>query len=149
MGNNHPNLTLTAAHNNQGVLLPCLQRCELQTETVLFTSARYPAKQVFPARQDYCYALRKVASICGDINRRSSFEASLDETPLVDCDYILRMNATVELCSISFVPNSTEILAHKSLTKFLYQYARENLIVLKIFIKDPFYTKYASNRVLC
>ena len=141
MGNNHQHLTLTSAHNNQGVLLPCLQRCELQTDTVLFTSAKYPAKQVFTARQDYCYALRKVAKICNSKHRRRAFEASQDETATVDCDYILRMNSTQELCSNLFVPNSTLILEHKSLTKFLLQYAKENFGLLKIFIKDPFYTK--------
>ena len=141
MGNNDPNLGLSFAHNNQGVLLPCLQRCELQTETVLFTSAKYPAKQVFSFRKDYCYVLRKVASICNDTQRKISFEASHEEATTVDCNYILSMNASQELCSTSFVPNSTSILTHKDLTKFLIHYAQENLVVMKIFIKDPFYTK--------
>jgi hypothetical protein len=141
MGNNDPNLGLSFAHNNQGILLPCLQRCELQIETALFTSAKYPAKQVFSSRKDYCYVLRKVARICSDNHRRKSFEASQEDASPVNCDYILWMNGTQELCSSSFVPNQTSILSHKNLTKFLLQYAQENLVIMKIFIKDPFYTK--------
>ncbi len=46
MGNNGDNFNLTYAHNSKGQVLPCLQRCELQSETLLLTTAQYPSKQV-------------------------------------------------------------------------------------------------------
>jgi hypothetical protein len=142
MGNDY-NPDLTKAHSNQGQLLPCLQRCELQSETLLLSSAIYPAKEVFFMRKDYCYILRKLAKICNNTNQRSIFESEQNK---VSCNLIVKMNSSTDYCGSTNLPNITRVLENKNLSNFILEYAERNLVVLKIFIQDPFYTRYQSNK---
>ena len=113
MGNNGDNYNLTYAHNSKGQSLPCLQRCELQSETLLLTPAQYPSKPVFSSRKDYCYILQKLARICK--NRRKIFEASQNR---ISCETILKLNSSQEICSVTtFYPNATAVTANKNLTR--------------------------------
>jgi len=137
------NPDLTKAYNNKSQLLPCLQRCELQSETLFLSSANFPAKEVFFLRKDYCFVLRKLAKICTKTNQKNIFESSQDK---VSCNLILKMNSSAEYCSNSHVPNITMVLENRNLSNFILEYAQHNLLVLKIFIQDPFYTRCQSNK---
>ncbi len=59
----------------------------------------------------------------------------------MSCGEIVKLNVSKTFCSENFNPNVTKILENKTVAKFIYGYARDNVNVLKVFIKDPFYTK--------
>ena len=50
---------LTIATDLQNNTKKCLQRCELQTETVSATSSTFPNKNTFFFRPEFCYVLQK------------------------------------------------------------------------------------------
>ncbi len=129
---------MTKAHNKYGQLMPCLQRCELQSETLLLTSAKYPSKEVFSFRKDYCFVLLKLAKVCNQTSRRKIFESSYKQ---VSCESIIKMNSSKDLCNENFVPNATTVMANSAISSFIFDYAQNNLIDLTVFIKDPFYTR--------
>jgi len=90
--------------------MKCLQRCELQTETATYTSSAFPIKSTFSQHPYFCLTLYKVANICNRYDTKIAFE------------------------------NSTLVESNPKLSNFLYQYAKLNLAVLEVFIKDPYYT---------
>ena len=51
---------LTIAIDIQNNTKKCLQRCELQTETVSATSSTFPNKNTFFFRPEFCYVLQKI-----------------------------------------------------------------------------------------
>ena len=92
-------------------------------------SQSLPLLQVFPQRKDFCYIFIKLSKICNDKNRRHSFEATYDT------------NVSKTFCDDKFLPNLDSILVEKKMAKFILDYAKENINVMKIFIKEPFYTR--------
>ena len=103
------------------------------------TSSAYPSRQVFHLRKDFCYMVIKLARICNETNRKAAFEKLYGNR--VSCDEILKLNRSKTFCSELYTPNITEVLEKRAFTKFVADYTAENIQVLKIFIKDPFYTK--------
>ena len=106
---------------------------------MFLTSSAYPSRQVFHLRKDFCYIVIKLARICNETNRKAAFEKLYGNR--VSCDEILKLNRSKTFCSEFFTPNITEVLEKSAFTKFVADYTAENIQVLKIFIKDPFYTK--------
>ena len=80
-----------------------------------------------------------MAMICNDTHRRPTFEEAYGDR--ISCDEILKQNRSKTFCSKSYNPNVTEMLEKKAFVKFVAAYAEENIQVLKIFIKDPFFTR--------
>ena len=70
-----PDLTIAKSLTNQ--TQKCLQRCDLQTETMMTTTSQFPNRETFPYRKEICYVLQKIAKICNDSIQRSVFEPSL------------------------------------------------------------------------
>ncbi len=125
--------------NTKGKKLKCLQRCELQTETMLTTTSTYPNKQTFPYRSDFCLLLQKLAKICLDSSKAEIFEQN--HSPTISCTDIITTNNTHQLCNGNDRANVSKIQANEALYEFMFNYARNNFAVLKVFIKDPYYTK--------
>ena len=117
----------------------CLQRCERQSETPTFTSALYPVEATFSQHQFFCLALKKVSTICSDPNRFKIIEATLNETGM-SCVEILNSNNTKNLCTNESQPNFEAVQSNSKMTKFLNKYAKTNFAILRVFIKDPYYT---------
>ena len=80
-----PDLTIAKSLTNQ--TQKCLQRCDLQTETMMTTTSQFPNRETFPYRKEICYVLQKIAKICNDSIQRSVFEPSLKHG--VTCNDIL------------------------------------------------------------
>lgn len=120
--------------NNQ--LHKCLPRCERQSESATFSLTSFPVKSTFYEHQDFCLALSKVTNICKNPIKSKLFEASPDQEG-VSCNDILNAN---KLCNENFNPNATVIQNNSKMSRFLFQYAKNNFAVLRVFIKDPYYT---------
>ena len=99
----------------------CHQRCERQSEHPTITTARFPA-------------LAKISRICYHQIKSQIFERFYAD---ITCPEIL--NAT-NLCKDLKVTNLSAIKNSTKLSKFLLKYAEQNFILLKYFIKDPYYT---------
>ena len=65
---------LTMANDTQNYTKKCLQRCELQTETVSTTSSTFPNKNTFFFRPEFCYVLKKISIICSKSIHKLVFE---------------------------------------------------------------------------
>ena len=104
-----------------------------------FTSSMYPVETTFSQHPFFCLALKKVSKICTDTDRAKIFEAILNETGM-SCLEILNTDKTQNLCTNDSQPNFTAVLSNTKMTKFLYNYAKTNFAILRVFIKDPYYT---------
>ncbi len=129
----------TYAKDISGKKLKCLQRCELQTETLLTTTSTYPNKQTFAHRPDFCLLLQKLGKICNDSRRATVFESN--QNPTISCIYITNIITTNQLCDSKDKVNVSRLHSDEALYDFMFNYARNNLAVLNVFIKDPYYTK--------
>jgi hypothetical protein len=59
----------------------------------------------------------------------------------LNCDDILAANNTDPICTAEHLPQLDKLDTKKSLVNFLFSYAKENLAVLNLYIKDPYYTR--------
>ena len=131
-----PDLTnAKSAHNKTQ---KCLQRCNLQTETMMTTTSKFPNRETFPYRKEMCYVLQKISKICNNSIQRVVFEPNLQSG--LTCSDILEMNNTLKVCSNNDIADITTMSTKPHLIDFLFDYADKNLAVLYIYIKDPYYT---------
>ena len=132
-----PEISSASDTNNQA--RPCLHSCNYQTDMVTVSSASYPNYPIFPLRKDICITLQKLASLCS-----RSFHASVLEKNLgkknITCQEILFANNTAKLCRENDLLNSSLAPENSNLIDYLYSYAKTNMAVVTVFIKDPYYT---------
>ena len=117
----------------------CLQRCEFQTDSVVLTSTSYPSKTIFPFMEEFCYLWQKILKIC--IGNKAKQELFDSYYPNFKCANIQKINETYEFCRADFTPNTTLIQQHPEILNFLFEYAQNNIALLNVYIKDPYYTK--------
>ena len=129
-----------SALNTENKTLPCLLRCNRQSETVTVTSGIYPNEMTFHSRKDICLALQKVARICTDIFRKRVFRLGLNKSNLT-CKDILKANNTLGFCDEKDLPRTSVIESNPNLKNFLFSYAQKNFAIVNILIRDPFYTR--------
>jgi hypothetical protein len=116
----------------------CLQRCDFQTNSFVLSSTAYPSETGFPFTEEFCYVFQKIVRICnGNPYQRKVFELKY---PIMSCDEFTSLNKTVALCDSKSTPNYTLIM-QSNIYKFVHDYAKTNIALLTIFIKDPFYVK--------
>ena len=129
---------LSEAYDINNQKLKCKPRCERQSETSTFTSAVYPVPSTFSQHQFFCLALKKVSRICSDSSRFKIIEATLNETGMSCLD--LNLSNSKKLCEKDNQPNYKAVQENPKIAHFLYKYAKTNFAILRVFIKDPFYT---------
>ena len=134
---------LTAANNTQNHTMKCLQRCDLQTDTISLSSTTFPNKETFFYRPEFCFVLQKISRICTDEIRKKIFELSTQIKNI--CHLVLEMNNTFTACDKNDTPNSTVINANLQISEFLFEYASKNLATVKIFLREPYYTKFIKD----
>ncbi len=134
---------LTFANNTVNESLKCLQRCDLQTETVLTTSSKFPNKETFIHRRDFCFVLQKIAKICKNSASKKVFE-SLASWPNI-CLEVIDMNDQTRVCDEKDHANFSIANTNKPLVEFLFDYAAKNIAILNIFIREPYYTSYCKS----
>ena len=49
------------------------------------------------------------------------------------------------MCQAEF-PKSEDLKENKEIVDFIYDYAKDNIAVVKLFIKDPYYTSFKRDR---
>ncbi len=129
---------LSEASDINNKVKKCQQRCERQSETPTFTSTLYPVEATFSQHPYFCLALEKVSRVCKDQIKSKIIETTLNESGM-SC-FEINSSSTKNLCSNASKPNFSAIQSYPKMIKFLYKYAKTNFAVLRVFIKDPFYT---------
>ncbi len=129
---------ISSATDINNRVLKCQQRCERQSETAMFSSALFPVESAFSQHQFFCLALEKINKICQNPYRAKAFEEAYAQIG-IKCNDIFNASITAKICSKNNRPNATMIKGNPNVTNFLYKYARKNLAVMRVFIKDPFH----------
>ena len=117
----------------------CLPSCEYQTITTSITSATYPFEYNFHETKQFCYALLKLARICQNHQKAAIFEKSIEENEIT-CNEIVNAQQVNKLCTENQQPIVMVIEENPRVKKFIFKYAAENFVVLRVLISDPYYT---------
>ena len=125
------------AQNINGELQKCLNPCQQEEFSAKYDSVEYPNSNTFKYRPDFCYVYRKMLKVCKSPLKRHQFEKWASWTL---CDDLIESHQVAELCLENDI--LTEDKAdHTSITNFVTEYTKQNVIDLRIFIKRPYYTK--------
>ena len=136
-----PDLTLVQTLDNK--TQRCLQRCDVQSETIMTTTSNFPNRETFLYRPEFCFVLQKIARICINPVQRLVFEKKVT---LQDCcRQVLELNNTLSVCDETDRANVTLAASKPEILEFLLDYASKNLAILNLFIRDPYYTKYLKS----
>ncbi len=92
-------------------------------------------KSIF--RIEFCFVLQKLSRICSKPYQKKIFEEKHSE---VSCLKILEFNNTKKICNNFDQTNNSIIQENPQLANFLFEYAKDNLAVLYLYIKDPYFT---------
>ncbi len=101
----------------------------------------FPIKETFSSHPFFCLTLHKIAKICNDSGKAKIFEAGKDQVG-IKCKEILDANNTLNFCSDRGEANIEVIDSNPIITNYIIKYAEKNLAVLKIYIKEPYYTLF-------
>jgi len=112
----------------------------------MVSSSTYPNKETFPLTEEFCFVLQKVVRICRDPYKKKVFERKVALAE--PCNQILELNNTLKSCIDYKDPDLTILKVKPELIDFLYDYASRNIAILKMFIKDPYYTKYIRSETM-
>ena len=111
----------------------CLSACHSQKVDVTTSSSSYPSIYTFPRRNDFCLVIRKIDKICQDNYKKIVFERHYRNK--FSCSTFTR--EIIEKCK----EKPRNVIGDTRVEAAATDYARENLALFKIFIRDPFYTK--------
>jgi hypothetical protein len=120
--------------------MKCLQRCEIQFESVTFSYSAFPIKQTFSQHEYYCLTLEKLSRVCANPFRSKYLEDSMVDVK-ISCKNISNARDLERACSDKNVPNSIFVQLNPGLSDYLFEYAKTNFAVLRLQIRDPFYTR--------
>jgi hypothetical protein len=126
----------TDVHNNSRT---CLPSCEYQTVTTSITSATFPFEANFHETKLFCYTLLKLALICQNSLTAAILENSVEENEIT-CNEILKAWQINKLCTENQQSIWKAVKENPRVEKFIYKYAVENFAVLRVLIRDPYYT---------
>lgn len=140
----------TSVEDADGVRKPCFSPCEDQTNRMAVTTSVFPNFNTFTHGPEFCVLYRKLVSTC-----RSYKNATLQERYPNMCQILFRNetqlckgdNATAagdeeeEDSLRRLQDHQNSLAADRELVSVLFRYARENLALVNIYIKDPAVTQ--------
>ena len=171
-GNDDMGLNKAFDTNNKS--MTCFTRCDMQQQNLISTQSNYPNRQTFAARHDFCLILKKLNRVCKDPVRRITLEKYYETYDFfISCEQMQSKEIT-KICQYfdddyeeemsgfdwieddydiydewdNFSPNTlilNESPYKSKLIEFLYTYASENIAILKVFYKDPYYTLFKKD----
>ncbi len=140
----HKNPNLSSANNTVNRKLKCLQRCNLQTETIMTTSSIFPNKKNFMYQSEMCLVLQKITTICTHNRQKKVFESKVGRPTI--CQEIIELNKPPRpLCTENNEPDIGIASKNMHTIDFLFNYSVENIALVNIFIKDPYYTSFSKS----
>lgn len=133
----------------KGQMEKCLSHCnEIKYDTVV-SQAKFPTMQTFLQRREFCVIFRKILKVCNRSIQKKLLKSWLRYEYLsgkgMNCTKLEELHDKKSFCkNDNFIDEKqrTELLEeHPEDWKFLLHYTRENVALLRIYFKDPYYTK--------
>jgi len=164
-GSNEHGYSLNMAEDQNAPGQPpklCHENCDSQELRVATSRSGYPKKRTLPLTEDFCLIVAKMRKICKDPHRKKAFEDHYTyETPLTGGDGHLRCGIVEDPnvahhCHLEdgqktlYNPDSKKDTparkAEDLLEKAVARYAEDNMLVVRVFLKDPYYQKMVRDR---
>ena len=140
LGNEEKNLSY--AKDENGILRKCRQRCEMQDQALVPTSANYPNPETFYYRVEFCIILKKVVKICKNPTKKFAFIQKYGKFYPTCEKFIQDSQILLQKCEDPKIKQPIEdIKKYPKIVEMLFKYANDNIAILKIYIRDPYYTK--------
>jgi hypothetical protein len=133
------NEELSEATDINNLTKKCLPSCEYETITTSISSVSFSLQASFHRTSYFCLALTKLARICGSTQRAVIFEQSFDANEIT-CNEIKSAFRSNLLCTPERKPIQKITNDYTKVKNFVFSYAKNNFAVLKVFIRDPYYT---------
>ncbi len=130
---------LSEATDINNLTKKCLPSCEYETITTSISSVSFPIQASFHHTSYFCLALAKLDRICGITRRAVIFEQSFDANEIT-CNEIKNAFRSNLLCTPERKPIQKFANDFLRVKNFVFCYAKNNFAVLKVFIRDPYYT---------
>ncbi|TRY76559.1 hypothetical protein TCAL_05309 [Tigriopus californicus] len=142
----------THAEDSQGVSRPCYSSCQDQTNKMAVTTSVFPNQNTFTLGPEFCILYQKLLSTC-----RTKKNVTLEERYPNICSLVFRNES--RLCvkgqaswymdgqnpadgdEYVLETQQTTLLKDQALMSAMYAYARENLALVNVYIKDPAVTQ--------
>ena len=136
--------------NANGKKMKCRSRCEDQTNKLFVTTSTYPSKNTFRYRDEFCIILRRILIKCSGIKNISleeRYPGICEElNPLQNKDPRLYCNENQwnpdEIYGTRFCRNASDNKNCSNLENYVLQYAKDNLVIIHLSIKDPYAQKF-------
>lgn len=145
---NGRDLTQASTNETDGdghyVMKKCRQRCENQDNRLTMTSSSYPNRQTFPYREDFCLVMKKIVKVCNDPVRQQAFAARYGDNI---CPQIVNAYNGADFCKLNY-PDVEDIETFEEIVNFVNEYAADNIAIVKLFIRDPYYTNTIRDRAI-
>ena len=127
----------------------CYQRCQFQSEYLTVTTAAYPNQNTFENSDEVCVVIKKLDRICKDSIKFKIFEKFYSKqlesfTNPTFCD-LVKSQVKDEICEKNFTRISPEKNIDEKLLKFAFTYTRDNIVKIKVFFRDPYYTNIVKD----
>jgi len=153
------------ARNPDGAKKLCHDNCDSQELRVVTSRSGYPKKRTLPLTEDFCLIVSKLRNICNDKHRKRAFEEHYKhDSPLpngakLNCsiieDAVLNQQKHCELQEghdTFYSPESRVAdnvkAVEDELAEAVVRYAEDNLLVVRVFLKDPYYQKMTRDRTM-
>lgn len=128
---------ITTRENTEMECMDSCTRIEYESD---YSSALYPNQNTFFNRMDVCFVLKKVAKVC-QTNSYAILQNMKEWAQVeIECEEVLKAHVDEGICLNSTHVSKSQRDMHKDLFKGLFYYARDNIIHLKVYFKDPYYT---------
>ena len=116
----------------------CLAACESQSYQVSSSSSLYPVPTMFRYSPPFCSIVNKILSACQD-ERKTTLELAYPSI----CQQIITVK-NYNACEEIFKPEKVTEWTNEQKEKFaktVLRYTQENIVMVNIFMKDPFAQK--------
>ena len=142
-------------------LKKCRQRCEMQEDYLSSSSATYPNKHLFPRHtEEFCLILKKVTKVCNDETKSKVFDERYGKD--MNCTHLLQSSESLlqycendplevfgeEAWDLEDTIEHIFMEKYEPIKELLYKYAKENIAIVYIFIRDPYYTKIKKDEAI-
>lgn len=117
----------------------CLAACEGQTYQVTSSNSMFPVPSTFSLSPMFCKVVKKIELACQD-ERKDTMEVVYPR--ICENIHIVQSN---NACAIEFNPiNITDWTKEqqREFSHLILKYTKENILMVNIYMKDPFAVKY-------
>ncbi|XP_023319996.1 uncharacterized protein LOC111695065 isoform X2 [Eurytemora carolleeae] len=126
----------------QGKQVKCRSSCEDQVNSLFVTTSNYPNRKTLVYREEFCIVTLRLIDKCNSFKRKP-----LDRQYPTLC-ILLEDLRDLDICENNEWKTPKELnctVHHCPLVEAVLNYARDNLVMFNIFIKDPYAKRFMKD----